>query len=282
MTCYDLRFPEFARRLVDAGRRADRRPRRVGRGAAQGPTTGGPWSPRGPSRTPSTSPRSGSRRRATPATRWSSTRSATSSPRPAPETRTEPVVLTAEVDRTTLADARRTNPSLANRRLARLIARVPSRHPRRCAARCSAGCSDGSPASRRRRSRWRPGRCWSSPGPSLLVCAMVPTGPDWLGIDGSVIVGPTYAWALAARTGGRPVIFGTLALALGLLAVWADQDIISTGTAGPDDRGRRGAGGDGDGAGEVVLRLGPRVPARDGPGRRSARWRRSGSSPRST
>lgn len=68
-------------------------------------------------------------------------------------------------------------------------------------------------------------------GTVMLVCAMVPTGPDWFGITGSLIIGPAYAWALAARTGGRPVIFGTLALALGLLAVWADRDIISTGTS---------------------------------------------------
>lgn len=68
-------------------------------------------------------------------------------------------------------------------------------------------------------------------GAALLVCAMVPVGPNWLGITGSVTVGSAYAWALAARTGGRPVVFGTLAIAVGLLAAWADQDVISTGTA---------------------------------------------------
>ena len=40
-------------------------------------------------------------------------------------------------------------------------------------------------------------------GTFMLVCAMVPTGPEWFGITGSLIVGPAYAWALAARTGGR-------------------------------------------------------------------------------
>jgi len=68
-------------------------------------------------------------------------------------------------------------------------------------------------------------------GAALLVCAMVPVGPDWLGITGSVTVGAAYAWALAARTGGRPVIFGTLALGIGLLASWVDQAVISTGTS---------------------------------------------------
>jgi hypothetical protein len=66
---------------------------------------------------------------------------------------------------------------------------------------------------------------------ALLVCAMVPVGPDWFGVTGSVVVGTTYSWALAARTGGRPVIFGTLALVIGLLAVWADGDLLSTGAA---------------------------------------------------
>jgi hypothetical protein len=68
-------------------------------------------------------------------------------------------------------------------------------------------------------------------GTAVLVCAMVPIGPDWFGIAGGVTVGSAYSWALAARTGGRPVIFGALALALGLLAAWADSDLISTGTS---------------------------------------------------
>lgn len=65
----------------------------------------------------------------------------------------------------------------------------------------------------------------------LLGCAMVPTGPDWFGITGSVTIVTTYGWALAARTGGRPVVFGTLALALALMAAWVDQDLLSTGAA---------------------------------------------------
>jgi hypothetical protein len=68
-------------------------------------------------------------------------------------------------------------------------------------------------------------------GAALLVCAMMPTGPEWLGITGSVTIAAAYSWALAARTGGRPVIFGTLAIALGLLAIWIDQDVVTTGAA---------------------------------------------------
>jgi hypothetical protein len=68
-------------------------------------------------------------------------------------------------------------------------------------------------------------------GATALVCAMVPTGPDWLGLAGSVTIAATYSWALAARTGGRPVIFGTLALGLGLLAAFVEEDVLATGAA---------------------------------------------------
>ncbi len=53
-------------------------------------------------------------------------------------------------------------------------------------------------------------------GLAALVAAMLPVGPPWLGGAGSVTVTTAYAWALAARTGGRPVVFGGLALALGV------------------------------------------------------------------
>lgn len=66
---------------------------------------------------------------------------------------------------------------------------------------------------------------------ALLICAMVAVGPDWFGATGAVVVGAAYSWALAARTGGRPVIFGTLALAIGLLALRVDQDLLATGAA---------------------------------------------------
>jgi hypothetical protein len=62
------------------------------------------------------------------------------------------------------------------------------------------------------------------------VCGVVPVGPSWLGGAGSVAVVTAYTWALAARTGGRPVVFGALALALGVLVLLLD-----------DDRGRTGA-----------------------------------------
>ncbi len=66
---------------------------------------------------------------------------------------------------------------------------------------------------------------------AALGCAMFPVGPGWLGPAGSVAVAGTYTWALAARTGGRPVIFGLLAIGLGLGVVLTDYDVARTGAA---------------------------------------------------
>ena len=116
MTCYDLRFPEFARRLVDAGAELIVVPAAW----VAGPRKVDHW------RTLVTA-------RAIENTVYVA---AVGQPAPrytghtmvvdplgdvlveaGPGDAGEPEVLTAEVDRTTLADARRTNPSLANRRL---------------------------------------------------------------------------------------------------------------------------------------------------------------------
>ncbi|KAA1428098.1 carbon-nitrogen hydrolase family protein [Nocardioides antri] len=116
MTCYDLRFPELTRRLVDAGAELVVVPAAW----VAGPRKAHHW------RTLVTA-------RAIENTVYVA---AVGQPAPrytghslvvdplgeivvetGPGDAAEPVVLTAEVDRTTLAAARRTNPSLANRRL---------------------------------------------------------------------------------------------------------------------------------------------------------------------
>ena len=66
---------------------------------------------------------------------------------------------------------------------------------------------------------------------AALVAAMVPVGPEWLGVAGSTAIATTYAWALAARTGGRPFVFGLLALVCALAAVLSEQDVLLTGAA---------------------------------------------------
>ena len=53
-------------------------------------------------------------------------------------------------------------------------------------------------------------------GLAALVCALIPVGPAWLDGVGAVAIVTAYSWGLAARTGGRPVVFGALALVLGV------------------------------------------------------------------
>lgn len=48
---------------------------------------------------------------------------------------------------------------------------------------------------------------------------------------GSVLVSTAYTLALAARTGGRPLIFGALVMALGVAILWSDLDQLRTGAA---------------------------------------------------
>ena len=70
-----------------------------------------------------------------------------------------------------------------------------------------------------------------SAGLAALVATMVPVGPSWLDGVGAVIVVSAYSWGLAARTGGRPVVFGVLALVIGVVALSLDQDYLRTGAA---------------------------------------------------
>lgn len=68
-------------------------------------------------------------------------------------------------------------------------------------------------------------------GTAALVCAMVPVGPDWFGLVGSIVIATTFTAGLAARTGGRPIVFGLLALGCGMVAAISDQDLLLTGAA---------------------------------------------------
>jgi hypothetical protein len=68
-------------------------------------------------------------------------------------------------------------------------------------------------------------------GLAALVAALFPVGPAWLDGAGAVVVMTAYSWGLAARAGGRPVVLGALALAVGCLALLLDQDYLRTGAA---------------------------------------------------
>ena len=66
---------------------------------------------------------------------------------------------------------------------------------------------------------------------AALGACVADVQPGWLCAGGSVAVVTAYSWALAARTGGRPVVFGLLALALGLVVVLSDDDSLRPGAA---------------------------------------------------
>jgi hypothetical protein len=68
-------------------------------------------------------------------------------------------------------------------------------------------------------------------GLAALVAAMVPVGPDWVGGVGAVAVAVTFTMALAARTGGRPLVFGSIALLVGVVTLATGEDYLRTGAA---------------------------------------------------
>jgi hypothetical protein len=68
-------------------------------------------------------------------------------------------------------------------------------------------------------------------GLGALGVRLADLGPGWLCGAGSVAIVTAYSWALAARTGGRPVVVGLLALVLGTAVVLSDDDRLRTGAA---------------------------------------------------
>lgn len=74
-------------------------------------------------------------------------------------------------------------------------------------------------------------------GVAALVAAVFDYSPiawltrDRLAVGGGILVCTAFTWALSFRTGGRPVVFGGLALALGLAVVWTDLGWLRTGAS---------------------------------------------------
>ena len=72
---------------------------------------------------------------------------------------------------------------------------------------------------------------------AALVAAIAGTdGPGrmsstWLADAGAITASTAYTWGLAARTGGRPLVFSLLALVLGGLVVGIDSDSLRSGAA---------------------------------------------------
>ena len=68
-------------------------------------------------------------------------------------------------------------------------------------------------------------------GAAALGAGVLGWGPELLPEAGAVVVASTYVWALAARTGGRPVVFGALTLAVGVAIVVSDRELLRNGGA---------------------------------------------------
>ena len=68
-------------------------------------------------------------------------------------------------------------------------------------------------------------------GAAALAAEMLPVGPAWLPGVGAVTVATAYTWVLAARTGGRPIVFTLLTLIVGAATLALDRDELRTGAA---------------------------------------------------
>jgi len=70
-------------------------------------------------------------------------------------------------------------------------------------------------------------------GLAALVTTALGVGgvPDLVGGAGAVAVSTAYAWALAARTGGRASVFGGLTLVLGVVTLVTGAEVLRTGAA---------------------------------------------------
>jgi hypothetical protein len=66
---------------------------------------------------------------------------------------------------------------------------------------------------------------------ALLGVGLVGELGTWVADVGAVATSTAYTWGLAARTGGRPLLFSSFALALGVLVVVLDTDPLRSGAA---------------------------------------------------
>jgi len=66
---------------------------------------------------------------------------------------------------------------------------------------------------------------------ATLVTGLVGDVGTWVADAGAVATSTAYAWGLAARTGGRPLLFSGLTLVLGAAVVLVDSDPLRAGAA---------------------------------------------------
>jgi len=68
-------------------------------------------------------------------------------------------------------------------------------------------------------------------GAAAVGAGVLGWGPPEVHEAGAVVVASTYVWALAARTGGRPLVFGLLTAAVGAAVVLSDLTVLRNGAA---------------------------------------------------
>jgi hypothetical protein len=66
---------------------------------------------------------------------------------------------------------------------------------------------------------------------AALVADLAGMGPGQLDDAGAVVVATAYTWGLAARTGGRTVLFSVLTSMLGAVVALTDVDVLRSGAA---------------------------------------------------
>ena len=66
---------------------------------------------------------------------------------------------------------------------------------------------------------------------AIAICSVLEVGPSWLDGAAAVTIATVYATALAARTGGRPFVFGVLTLGIGLFALFTEMERVRSGAA---------------------------------------------------
>lgn len=68
-------------------------------------------------------------------------------------------------------------------------------------------------------------------GVVALGLAVAEVGPSWVDGVGAIAVSSAYTWALASRTGGRPLVFAGLAAVLGVVTVVTEVEVLTGGAA---------------------------------------------------
>ncbi len=68
-------------------------------------------------------------------------------------------------------------------------------------------------------------------GLAALVASALDLAPEEASTAGAITVSVAYVWALAVRTGGRPVVFSSLSLAIGAVVLVSDSEAVRSGAA---------------------------------------------------